>query len=487
MVGIPTSKGCSQCLRRSVKCDEAYPSCSQCRRGGRTCPGYERRLKWIDEGPKMRKSLRRERRTVVEIGPPTKSSGHLASSYLTLAVREKFDEANVSDHKRWAKRHTYSPVDHLISFSSVRDQLVAGFVTTMFPLGSHSAQKSFFGSWLWHLLPRLGVNKTLDHASVSLALAYFGRASGNRVVVHKAQIAYTAALKGLANAIVKIGAECSGDILCSALLLGYYESFAEADYAWIRHAGGAARLMQLRGANRSYESPYEYSMFLACRGTIIKEALTHERTCFLDTSEWRAIPDGLIDFPLLPQPPDLYHTIFGHLASVPGLLSDQKRITTSTPSSLQLRFLDKANSLRRDFKTWYKLFTADSNELHKPVLIPSLPDCSDYPFSSLFMYSDVPAATTIITYYAYLILINKAIDCVSSENLHSKENEEIAHAIGMSVQYCSRAGYCGLQSMRFALSIAQPYLSVYYQTWAAIQLARFSHVMNGCMVQSLHP
>ncbi|OJJ50233.1 hypothetical protein ASPZODRAFT_22905, partial [Penicilliopsis zonata CBS 506.65] len=40
MVRLPgLSKGCQTCRRRSIKCDERRPECSQCVKAGRTCPG----------------------------------------------------------------------------------------------------------------------------------------------------------------------------------------------------------------------------------------------------------------------------------------------------------------------------------------------------------------------------------------------------------------------------------------------------------------
>ncbi|KAG7426164.1 Beauvericin cluster-specific repressor BEA4 [Fusarium oxysporum f. sp. raphani] len=57
MVGVPKSKGCLLCLQRSVKCDEERPSCAQCRRGGRACPGYVREMKFVDEGPKQMEGI----------------------------------------------------------------------------------------------------------------------------------------------------------------------------------------------------------------------------------------------------------------------------------------------------------------------------------------------------------------------------------------------------------------------------------------------
>src|SRR5262245_4234222 len=42
-----------------MQCDEVRPSCSQCRRGGRKCPGYERLMKFVDEGAKLRTRIGR--------------------------------------------------------------------------------------------------------------------------------------------------------------------------------------------------------------------------------------------------------------------------------------------------------------------------------------------------------------------------------------------------------------------------------------------
>ncbi|VUC27274.1 unnamed protein product [Clonostachys rosea] len=39
MVGIPRTKACQNCKRRRVKCDENWPTCSQCRRSKTPCPG----------------------------------------------------------------------------------------------------------------------------------------------------------------------------------------------------------------------------------------------------------------------------------------------------------------------------------------------------------------------------------------------------------------------------------------------------------------
>ncbi|KAL3485286.1 hypothetical protein BJX62DRAFT_247737 [Aspergillus germanicus] len=49
MVGVPRSKGCLQCLKRRVKCDETRPGCLRCINYGSQCPGYNRGLKFQDQ------------------------------------------------------------------------------------------------------------------------------------------------------------------------------------------------------------------------------------------------------------------------------------------------------------------------------------------------------------------------------------------------------------------------------------------------------
>jgi hypothetical protein len=93
----------------------------------------------------------------------------------------------------------------------------------MFPLGAASVQKSFLGSWLWHVPPRLGCSLVLDYSALTLALAYFARVSGDQLVLRNAQLSYIRALRNLAIAVADLVKRVSADVLCSTLLLGYYE------------------------------------------------------------------------------------------------------------------------------------------------------------------------------------------------------------------------------------------------------------------------
>jgi len=60
MVGVPRSKGCRICVQRRVKCDLTKPTCNNCKKGKRPCPGYAQDLKFQDEGARLRQRYERE-------------------------------------------------------------------------------------------------------------------------------------------------------------------------------------------------------------------------------------------------------------------------------------------------------------------------------------------------------------------------------------------------------------------------------------------
>lgn len=104
-----------------------------------------------------------------------------------------------------------------------RDQILASFISAMFPLGAASAQKSFIGSWLWHVPPRIGRFAALDHAALSLALAYFARISTDQLLLRGAQYSYGLALRALATTIADGAKVYDAATLCATLLLQFYE------------------------------------------------------------------------------------------------------------------------------------------------------------------------------------------------------------------------------------------------------------------------
>ncbi|KAJ2983744.1 hypothetical protein NQ176_g486 [Zarea fungicola] len=249
-------------------------------------------MTFVDEGKKLRALGRRDFQKAADGAATEEVQCH----------RPEFNSKDI--HPTSCNSGVPVNEDQPVWMSSPRaeqDQIVSCFISAMFPLGVVAMQTSLFGTWLWHIPPRLGGNAALDCAALAVALAFFGRTTGDALALRSSETSYGAALQHLAIMLKTERKQFEPEVLCATMLLGHYESFTGTGHAWIRHAGGASRLMRLRGARRSYESAFEYSMFLTSRGAIISEALLSEQPCFLEQEAWQAIPDGLIQFPLLPK------------------------------------------------------------------------------------------------------------------------------------------------------------------------------------------
>lgn len=206
--------------------------------------------------------------------------------------------------------------------------------------------------------------------------------------------------------------------------------------------------------------------------------------CILESKDWQKIPDGLIEFPLLPKSSDKYHEVFGYFAAIPGLQSRVRRLNDDASDKTRASLLTSAQRLYQDMRLWYDRFVSLDEGLRKPRVVS--PVGKDYPFHSQYIYRDIPSGSTITTYYAYLILVKQAIDTLQPDDNESLEASELASAICMSLDYCLHAGYCGTQTMRFSLPIALKALPTQHHQWINNWIDKFSAIMGATMIQPLY-
>lgn len=421
-------------------------------------------MTFVDEGVRLRKKRQVKHQTTAA---PPQTSPRVKTEGSPNCVSNSGPK---SEEKAGAGSESLSPL-RLASPRAEQDQLFACFVSAMFPLGVESLQISLFGTWLWHIPSRLGCNLALDYATMAVAMGYFGRVSGDSLAIQDAEAAYMAALRVLAAMLGSREKQFASEVLCATMLLGHYETLGGTAH-WISHAGGAVRLMRLRGARRSYESAFEYSMFLSCRGTVISHALLAGDSCFLAEPAWQAIPDGLIAFPLLPRDAHLYHIIFCHYAKIPDLIH-QIRSAAITGSHDSIKaVLRKAKLLLDDLDSWYDSYVAFDGSRRTPVLLCKRKDTKehDLPFDDAYMYFDTISASNITAYYAYRILVQLELGTLVP-GAYAAENARLGEDICKSVEFLSNSGYCGAQVMRFTLPLAQKVLPIKYQPWIATKIA----------------
>ena len=86
------SRGCGSCKRRRIKCDETRPQCTRCRNSGIECTGYQRRLRFVDETPRIERSIAVAHAQSHEFATTTESShiryhsGRICSRHISSAT-----------------------------------------------------------------------------------------------------------------------------------------------------------------------------------------------------------------------------------------------------------------------------------------------------------------------------------------------------------------------------------------------------------------
>ncbi|KAL7948820.1 hypothetical protein V8C42DRAFT_230334 [Trichoderma barbatum] len=108
----------------------------------------------------------------------------------------------------------------------------------------------------------------------------------DRIILHH----YAKALKEIQRAIDDDALRMSQETLYATELLGIFELLSPQPEmnSWICHAGGAARLIQLRGPDR-FQTEFELALFMAHIGPIVTEAFLNNRLCFLSEEPWRKV------------------------------------------------------------------------------------------------------------------------------------------------------------------------------------------------------
>ncbi|KAF7174382.1 hypothetical protein CNMCM5623_007085 [Aspergillus felis] len=128
MVGVPHSTGCALCRERRIKCDEAIPQCSQCRKYGRPCPGYRRTFRFQDEGPALQR--RHQSRSQSRRSPETTTDAAAAAAAVrnnALAMmRQTRSEDSFSSQ---AQAH----LQHQMQLQMQQPHLFASFLHSAFP------------------------------------------------------------------------------------------------------------------------------------------------------------------------------------------------------------------------------------------------------------------------------------------------------------------------------------------------------------------
>ncbi|KIW29713.1 uncharacterized protein PV07_05503 [Cladophialophora immunda] len=340
MVGIPRSKGCRICVKRRVRCDLTRPTCNNCARGNRPCPGYDSDLRIYDEGSKLRKRFGQrdgsESRIALDSTSPstsnnsqsTESSPEESTDLITRFNTPDLEVSRYRPNQALPSRNPFinllenqiypdadllgPPVsthgwggllsdelinvdipfeltlnDAVYSPQLVQEQLLNTFSSS---LGGHGPlllprQMRSHQNWLAQL-PTLFGSKLLDTAVRAVSLVHLSRMQRTELFVQESRQYYGKALRLLNQSLMDDAKGMSTETLSATILLSFYEMFAsDSNQSWVRHAGGAGTLMRIRGPSR-HLSGLDRDVYLAYRHTIVIDAFMRDDACFLAEPQW---------------------------------------------------------------------------------------------------------------------------------------------------------------------------------------------------------
>ncbi|CAK7207461.1 hypothetical protein SEUCBS139899_010271 [Sporothrix eucalyptigena] len=129
---------------------------------------------------------------------------------------------------------------------------------------------------------------------------------------------YNKALRAVQAALEDDTQRLTEETLCATELLAVFELLNENVPSWMHHAGGAAQLIQIRGAHR-FRSESGTALFMAHIGTTVMDAFLRNKACFLEETGWKELMRTVIrEDPPLVNLQDLSVAIWSHIVTGPG-------------------------------------------------------------------------------------------------------------------------------------------------------------------------
>ncbi|KAH6673305.1 hypothetical protein B0J14DRAFT_481483 [Halenospora varia] len=260
------STGCQACRDRKTRCDRLTPSCSQCVRAKRVCPGYRNQLDLMFRnesdaviGKAKARAKAKKAKTPSNAGTPSASSVASPSSTTSQLLPE--DDLDTQDlEKELAKFSFHYPDHHIGGFAS---SMLPPALYALPPTLHERAQGYFYThsslflrnfDLLGTLCSQTNADEHLLASMSAVGLASLSHAMHSPEMVVQARKDYIAALR-LTNAALRSPTDVKKDsTLFAVMILSIFETITGVDGAslgaWTKHIEGATALVKLRGVEQ---------------------------------------------------------------------------------------------------------------------------------------------------------------------------------------------------------------------------------------------
>ncbi|KAK7512950.1 hypothetical protein IWZ03DRAFT_384473 [Phyllosticta citriasiana] len=283
------SRGCQTCKSRRIRCDEGRPTCQNCQKSGRSCPGFpdEFDLMFRNENAAVVRRVRRQ-------------ASKTRSSTTTTDSRPSSDSPQDGDDEKLilppaqgssvARTDSFDVADYLSAQNAARPQRLT--FASGIKMSIETQATSFFfqnfvippqksttvDTFLNCLVPyynSTNVSSALHLATNAVSLSAFSKDPSRGQTAQEAGRAYGKALRKVGEALQDPASAATDETILSILLFALYESITSTNdsiTAWKNHVSGAVTLTKLRGAD-GFSTMQSRKIFHAVRAMMLSCAI----------------------------------------------------------------------------------------------------------------------------------------------------------------------------------------------------------------------
>ncbi|CAG8954880.1 hypothetical protein HYFRA_00008567 [Hymenoscyphus fraxineus] len=340
------SRGCQMCRTRRIKCDETKPTCNQCAKSRRQCPGYkddfdlvfrnetqatERRARKASNGKKGNNQI------VISSSQPVFNTDDDGDSFIPSGSDKE------TGMVRLAPMVLSIPVEEQAPCYFLENFVVASTNAVDTPRG--------YFDFLAPLMKNEGPEDHLTLAFNAASLAALANRPNTRSKLDMKQMAmasYAKALKATNLALQSPTLQKTDQTLAAILMLGFYETVCTNNTnpaAWYSHVNGAIQIVRMRG-KKQLRTKVGQSLFQVVRTQMVINCMTSSKVPSMGADWWT--PDIGEDYGVA------ITRIKLHIAELRAEMNDTLSTCPRTPEYFQMvaDIMRRAHVMEQEYHEW---------------------------------------------------------------------------------------------------------------------------------------
>ena len=397
-------------------------------------------MSFVDEGPSIRELYRIDKgerhvdrrspsQSATSSGSRPASSAPCKDSNLEISRESGTSPtAKGNGESQDLERSTFVSI---LSPTAYQSQLLSLFLATFHSSNSIHFKPTFscHGVWLGQLASRTEVPSTLFYAIRATSLSFLGRQVRDDSLVQNSRLIYGKALLKLNKSLQDPTEGLASDTLSATVLLTFYEVLNSTENcSWVRHAGGAAHLIQLRGVAR-HRTDVDRVLFMTCRYAILLESFQTGKGCFLAAARWRKLSQEIHDsLSNRSAHEDAREELFQETVQHPGYVMDSVAYMASggKDRSVLQDLIRRGHMHRSNHKAIYNRWIGALREAgQEPREVPSSVD--DKVFPVVYQFPGIVITSTFCSYWSFLKILNFALIGLEAKLSAVESSSQVPH------------------------------------------------------------